>query len=350
MRDTILASLFLASATLTSASHLECLHTRSQELSVAASCGHDGSLNYCFSHLPAAHTPEDLTASLESCFVNAGCTPAESQIETLRVLEQCDNPNSDLRRGRRQLASENSNGDSSHPHAAAAGAKEALGARDPIAAGMTAAMNLPRHTGLAAIVGRQDAATTTANASPSPCFTESTTEITTCPTQTTGAESGKKLSCFPTPMVTPKCRDGLICQADAQGNPSCMVKHSALGVDGIIIAAVFAGAIAVSIIAICFLCCRERSEHRRTERAAEAARIAKEAKTQATVAAKRAGTSVTGGVSGPAVEGQPLMYQGGGGGAGPSSPGPQQQHFPQQGGYAAGNPFNDAGHDGHAMR
>ncbi|KAH6631456.1 hypothetical protein F5144DRAFT_219458 [Chaetomium tenue] len=350
MRNTILASLFLASATLTSASRLKCLHTRSQELSIAASCGHEGSLNYCFSHLPAAHTPEDLTFNLEQCFVNAGCTSAESQIETLRVLEQCDNPNSDLRRGRRQFSSENSNGEHS-PFAA--GAKEPLGARDPIAAGVTAAMHLPRHTGLAAIVGRQDQATAVTNdrpSSPSPCFTESSTEITTCPTQTTGAESGKKLSCFPTAMTTPKCRDGLICQSDAQGNPSCMYKNSALGVDGIIIAAVFAGAIVVAIGSICFLCCRERSEHRRTERAAEAARIAKEAKTQATVAAKRAGTSVTGGVSGPAVEGQPLMYQGGGGGPGPSSPGPQQQHFPQQGGYTAGNPFTDAGNDGHPMR
>ncbi|KAK3292100.1 uncharacterized protein B0H64DRAFT_221550 [Chaetomium fimeti] len=345
MRDTILASLFLASATLTSASRPECLHTRSQELSIAASCGHEGSLNYCFSHLPATTQPEDLSSELERCFVSAGCTSAESEIETLRVLEQCNNPEADLRRGRRQFASENSNGNSP----LADDAKEPLGAHDPLAARVTAAMNLPRHTGLADIVARQDPATSTNDtpSSPSPCFTETSSDFTTCPTQTTGPESGKKLPCFPTVMMQPKCRDGLICQSDAQGNPSCMYKRSGLGIDGIIIAAIFAGAILVGICSVCFLCCRERREHRRTERAAEAARIAKEAKTQATVAAKRAGTSVTGGVSGPAVEGQPLMHQGGGG---PSSPGPQQQHFPQQGGYSAGNPFTDAGNDGHPMR
>jgi hypothetical protein len=331
MRDTILTSLFLASATLTSASRLECLHTRSRELADAASCGHEGSLNYCFSNLPLTTQPEALSAELERCFVNAGCTQDESQIEALRVLQHCDSPSADLRRGRRH--------DDAYPLAAAA--------NDPLLAAVTAAMNPP-------LAARQAATTTNGDnpTSPSPCFTDSTTDITTCPIQTTGPSSGKKLPCFPTTQATPVCREGLICQADAQGNPSCMYKHSALAIDGIIISAVFAAAVVISVFSICFLCCRERREHRRIERAAEAARIAKEAKTQATVAAKRPGTAVTGGVSGPAVEGQPLMYHGGGGGGGgaagggPSSPGAQQQHFPQQG-YAAGNPFSDAGHDGH---
>ncbi|KAK4040224.1 hypothetical protein C8A01DRAFT_35738 [Parachaetomium inaequale] len=335
MRNTILTSLFLASATLTSASRLECLYTRSRELADAASCGHEGSLNYCFSQLPLTIQPEALSSELERCFVAAGCTPDESQIEALRVLQQCDSPSADLRRGRRH--------DDASPLAAAAN-EPLLAARNPLPGVVTAAMNPP-------LAARQTATTTTNNdnpSSPSPCFTDSTTDITTCPIQTTGPSSGKKLPCFPTTQTTPVCRDGLICQADAQGNPSCMYKHSSLAIDGIIISAVFAAAVVVSVFSICFLCCRERREHRRIERAAEAARIAKEAKTQATVAAKRPGTAVTGGVSGPAVEGQPLMYQGGGGGGvgGPSSPGPQQQHFPQQG-YAAGNPFSDAGHDGH---
>jgi hypothetical protein len=125
-----------------------------------------------------------------------------------------------------------------------------------------------------------------------------------------------------------------------------MYKHRGLDLGGIIIACIFAGAIAVSIVAICFFCCRERRQHKRIERAAEAARIAKEAKTQATVAAKRPGVSVTGGLSSssaPAVEGQPLMYQTGGAGPsiGRSSPGPQGQ------GYGGANPFVDAPHDQH---
>ncbi|KAJ4300608.1 hypothetical protein N0V88_003292 [Collariella sp. IMI 366227] len=111
---------------------------------------------------------------------------------------------------------------------------------------------------------------------PLPCFTDTTTEITHCPIQTTGPSSGKKLSCYPTAMTSAKCREGLICQADVQGNPSCMYKHSGLGVDGIVIAIVFAAAVAISIVAICFMCCRERREHKKIERAAEAAKIAKE--------------------------------------------------------------------------
>ncbi|KAL2159504.1 hypothetical protein VTH06DRAFT_2509, partial [Thermothelomyces fergusii] len=189
-----------------------------------------------------------------------------------------------------------------------------------------------------------DAPTTTTTAtrsSPSPCFTDVTSSSTSC-TIKTGGPSGKEMSCFPVVIATPRCRDGLICTSDAHGNPSCMYKHSRLETDGIVIAIFFASSIVVSIVSVCFLCCRERAEHRRLERAAEAARIAKEAKTQATVAAKRPGPGVTGAASGAAVEGQPLMYQGGG--AGPSSPSPQQQPF------AAGNPFTDAGQDGNPLR
>ncbi|KAK4151785.1 hypothetical protein C8A00DRAFT_35546 [Chaetomidium leptoderma] len=362
MRDTILTSLFLASATLTSASRLECLHTRSRELAVAASCGDEGSLNYCFSQIPVPTQPEALSPELEHCLVSAGCTPAESQIEALWVLKQCDNPSSDLRRGRRQTSLEESDDDASPPAAAAAAAAKdpMIGARNPLPA-ITAAMHLPRQdntpgattTPAAAAAAAADADQLT---SPSPCFTDVTTDTTTCPVQTTGPDAGKKLPCFPTVLTSARCRDGLICQFDSQGSPSCMFNHSTPPIEGIIIAAVFASAVALGVCSICFLCCRERRAHRRTERAAEAARIAKEAKTQATVAAKRPGVSITGGVSGSAVEGQPLMYQGGGGG-GASSPGPQQQHFPQQGqmpmqqqGYGAGNPFADAAHDGHPLR
>ncbi|EAQ88387.1 predicted protein [Chaetomium globosum CBS 148.51] len=331
MRNTILASLFLASATLTSASRLKCLQhpqpgtlhrrvmrpPRVRSTTASRTCR------------PPTHQ-KTLPSTSSSASSTQGCTSAESQIEALRVLgANGDNPNSDLRRGRRQFSSENSNGDAS-PFAA--GAKEPLGARDPIAAGVTAAMYLPRHTGLAAIVGRQDQATAVTNerpSSPSPCFTDSSTEITTLPHPNHGRRVRQEALLLPHASLTTP-------------NPPASTASSSRRS--------FAGAIVVAIGSICFLCCRERSEHRRTERAAEAARIAKEAKTQATVAAKRAGTSVTGGVSGPAVEGQPLMYQGGGGGPGPSSPGPQQQHFPQQGGYTAGNPFTDAGNDGHPMR
>ncbi|KAK3306465.1 uncharacterized protein B0T15DRAFT_141276 [Chaetomium strumarium] len=319
MRDTIFTSLFLASATLTSASRLECLHTRSEELASVASCGDKGSLNYCFSNLPIATQPEALSGELERCFNSAGCTPAESQIEAYWVQKRCETPTNDLRRGRRQPDNEDS---------LAAAAKEPLmAARNPMPA--ITAMVVPRQTTAATT------AATTNPASPSPCFSDTTSSITSCPLQTTGTDAGKKLSCFPTVLTSAVCRDGLICTSDKQGNPSCMYKHSSLGVDGTIIAIIFASAIVISIVSICFLCCRERREHKRIERAAEAARIAKEAKT-ATATAKRPGTSITGMGGSPVVEGQPLMNQG------PPSPGLQGQ----QGGYGAANPFADGSSDG----
>lgn len=335
------ASLVLAaSATLASGSRLECVQANSRQLAVAASCGDEGSLNYCFSHLPDSTQPEALSPELERCFISAGCTPAESTVEAFWAIKRCDSPSADLRRARRQPNADGA--------LAAAAAEPLLAARNPLPAAITA---MPDSN----LLPRQNDPATTVNdvpASPSPCFTDTETSITTCPTQTTGSESGKKLSCYPTVTTTAKCREGLICQADGQGNPSCMYKHSGLDLGGIIIAVVFASAIVVAVVAICFMCCRERREHRRIERAAEAARIAKEAKTQATAASKRPGVSVTGGVGGgAAVEGQPLMYQGGGS-AGPSSPGPQQQYFPPQGqmqsqGYGGANPFADAPHETH---
>ncbi|KAK0641503.1 hypothetical protein B0T16DRAFT_297696, partial [Cercophora newfieldiana] len=242
----------------------ECLHTRSQELAAAASCGDEGSLNYCFSHLVSTDsaTPvEQLTSELESCFVSAGCTNAESQIMALWTLQRCNEAPSDLRRRR------------------------------------DGAIPLPREAGampgitMVAVRQANDEPTTAAPAPTSTltCFTETTIEITSCPVQTTGAGAGKKLSCFPTQVPSSVCADNLICQIDNQGNPSCMIKQSKLPLEGIIIAIVFASFIAVSVISICFFCCRERRQQSRLLRAAEAAKIAQEAKTQAMIDAKKSG-------------------------------------------------------------
>jgi hypothetical protein len=341
MRGTVLPSLLLASAAIASAGRLECFRTRSRELASAASCGDAGSLSDCFSNLPLSTPPEALVQELERCFVSAGCTSAESKIEGAWVMRRCDAGSPDLRRARHQP-------DSDDPLLVAAKDPQ-LGPRDALPA-MTA-MVLPRQT----TAGAATATGSNTLTSPSPCFTDSTTSTTTCPVQTTGPDAGKRLACSTIVITSAVCREGLICKSDSEGNPSCMYKQSALGVDGIIIAVVFAGALFVGLLSVCILCCRERAEHQRLERAAEAARIAKEAKAQATAAAKRPGLSVTGPVSSPAVEGQPLMYQGGG--DAPSSPSAQQMSFAQQPyqlqsqqGYGAPNPFADGAHDDHALR
>ncbi|KAK0627284.1 hypothetical protein B0T14DRAFT_423150 [Immersiella caudata] len=317
------ASLFLlASAASPNNNAPECLHNRSQELAALASCGDEGSINYCFTHLVSSDssTPvEQLASELESCFVSAGCTNAESQIEALWTLQRCNDDPSELRRRR--------NG----------------------------AIPLPREAapmpGITMVAARQaDNNPTTTAAIPTStltCFTETSVEITSCPVQTTGGDSGKKLSCFPTVVPSSVCADGLICQVDGQGNPSCMVKQSKLPLEGIIIAIVFASFIAVSVISICFFCCRERRQQNRLIRAAEAAKIAQEAKTQAMIDAKK---SASRSVSGGGADRTPLMSQP----AGEDLPALQQQYG---GGYQqAPNTDYDNGHgqnpftDSHPMR
>jgi hypothetical protein len=325
-----LAALLLRSTASATSSAPECLNTHSQQLAARASCGDVGSLNHCFANqvsVDATTAPEQLTSELERCFQNAGCTHAESQIEALWTLQHCstgtlspEDPSSDLRRRR------------------------------------TGAIPLPRDPapipGITILAARQDTAapspTTAAPAanpaSPSPCFVETDIEINSCPVQSTGANVGKKLPCFPTTVPSEVCAPNLICQIDSRGNPSCMVRQSSLGLAGTIIAIFFAAAVAVSVFTVCFLCCRERKSQRRLMRAAEAAKIAQEAKTQAMLSAKRNAATVADDV---ALDRQPLMSQeqqlppmasqyGGGGATG-------------YGGGAGGNPFADA-QEGHAMR
>jgi len=323
------ASLFLlASAASPNGNRPECLHNRSEELAARASCGDEGSLTYCFSNLVSldSTTPvEQLTSELESCLVSAGCTNAESQIEALWTLERCDDEPSELRRRR------------------------------------TGAMPLPREAapmpGITILAARQvnnnPAITANAPASTLTCFTETNIDITSCPVQTTGNQAGKKLSCFPTQVPSAVCADGLICQVDGQGNPSCMIKQSKLPLEGIIIAIIFASSIAVSVISICFLCCRERRQQNRLIRAAEAAKIAQEAKTQAMIDAKKSSSRGVGG-SNDGMDRQPLMSQPVGGEDLPVLP------MPQYGGggdyQQAANSDFDSGHgqnpftDTHPMR
>ncbi|KAK3324112.1 hypothetical protein B0T19DRAFT_221915 [Cercophora scortea] len=305
---------------------LECLHSRSHELSTAASCGDVGSINYCLSHATTPTTP--LTSLLETCFINAGCTAAEARIEAFWTLHRCETPASDLRRRR----------------------------ANPLAAIPREAAALPPP--LITLAARQDttatptpAAATTTNASPSPCFTTTDVSISSCPTQSTGSDAGKKLSCFPTTVPSSVCAAGLICHSDAQGNPSCMYRQSELGTAGIIIAIVFAVAISASICAICFLCCRESRVQKRLERAAEAAKIAKEAKASAVLNAKR---GVGRGVE--MHEDQPLMQQQVAHDLPPLPPMPMAGQFGgngggyQQGGEGGHNPFADDPRDAHPLR
>ncbi|KAK3353216.1 hypothetical protein B0T25DRAFT_205566 [Lasiosphaeria hispida] len=341
MRDTALSSLLAALASLfllaaASPSRPECLQTHSRELAASASCGNEGSLNYCFSHLSpeSATASELLTAELERCFVSAGCTLAESQIEAFWTLQLCDGDsasNPDLRRRRTHQ----------NPEAAIP---------LPRAAGITLA---PRQETTAAPAPDATAppSPTTKPASPSPCFTETLVSINSCPLQETGPDAGKRLPCFPTVAPSSVCAADLICQVDGQGNPSCMYRQSRLDLSGIIIAVFFASAVFISVCSICFFCCREQRVQRRLTRAAEAAKIAAEAKTQALVAAKRGNSSPDAAdrqplmADAPPVPGMPRGYAAGGAG-GYQDHGADEFHRGQQ----QQNPFVDDERDAHPLR
>lgn len=330
----VLASCFLlVSATSPSNSRPECINQRSQELAARASCGDEGSLNYCFSNLVSvdAATPiEQLTSEIESCFVSAGCTNAEAEIEALWTLRGCDEEPSDLRR-RREAAMPLGRDASPFPGLTVIEARQAT----------TTATNPPAAAN----------PTNPAN-SPTSCFSDTVVQITTCPTQATGTEAGKKLSCFPADATQSVCIEGLICQFDGQGHPSCMFKQSKLPLEGIIIMIVFASAIVVATASICFFCCRERRSQNRLIRAAEAAKIAQEAKTQAMVDSKKQSSRGLGGASpGDGMDRQPLMGQHAGEDlpALPSMPqsygGGYQQGAPSDyGGSHTQNPFVDSSH------
>ncbi|KAK3318245.1 hypothetical protein B0H66DRAFT_532751 [Apodospora peruviana] len=289
-------TLLLAATSSTSAasSRPECLHTRGQELARSASCGDDGSIAYCFSQIALDTSTEHLVPQVEECFLNAGCNAAEAPIQAFWALRRCESSPSpaDLRRHAIPAAAA----------AAAAGLAPRQDTNKPAATTPTAAAAVPAAT------------TTDLNASPSPCFTNTDISVTSCPTQSTGADIGKTLSkgCVPTTQPSPVCRDGLICKSDSQGNPSCMYEQNSLGVAGTIIAIFFATAVALSVFGVCFLCCRERRVQKRLERAAEAANIAREAKNSAMVNSRRPvpGVVTDVGTDGQLDEdgaGQPLM-------------------------------------------
>ncbi|KAK0621631.1 hypothetical protein B0T17DRAFT_618057 [Bombardia bombarda] len=364
LRNTSLLLLLAGSASTAHTLTRQCLRTRSRELASKASCGDEGSINYCFSQAISLDSSADTPAAeeIERCFSNAGCTSEEAHIEAFWTLQRCspppsaDNTNggSDLRRHRRaeqHLRNEDMLG------AAKAAAAMLLEVREAAPAPMP-------------LNPRQDGTTTTTTGvntavSPFPCTTTTEVSISSCPIQSTGPSSGKALSCFPTTSPSAVCRDGLIC---SQGNQSCMYNHNQLDLAGIIIAIVFAVAVVVSVFSICFLCCREKRSQKRLERAEEAAKIVHDAKNAAVVAAKRPVAGARAAADADAMDGQPLMrdadagarggghdlpplppmpqlYGGGGGGGGGGYQQMGQGHS-DAGGH---NPFQDEP-DSHPLR
>ncbi|CRK47831.1 hypothetical protein BN1723_016798, partial [Verticillium longisporum] len=137
-------------------------------LAELASCGHEGSLAYCFTSLPAFFEASDL----ESCLVNAGCTPAEAAIEALWTLKRCERAVGNTKSGE---ADSNEVAD--------------LRRRSPQAAAAATPATTPSPTLAAAADGFAFDGT-----SMRPCSTTTTKSTTICPIQTTGTAAGAQLS------------------------------------------------------------------------------------------------------------------------------------------------------------
>jgi hypothetical protein len=303
----ILSSSAIFADAATPSSRAECVRDRSRELAQLAACGHEGSLNYCFSNLPEFFLQTDL----ETCFQNAGCTLDESSIEAFWTLRRCETPENlgDLRRrqNNRPAATPQDDPDPNAPATTQQPAKQTTQAKNtqPATTQKAATTQKPAQTTQAAqqqttsqpsedvVIVTQTVGTTSADAQSAgttntrlTCIITTTQDITTCPLQSTGPRSGREtLSCFPTQISFPTCSPGLFCSSDPQGGPTCMKLNNTLDTGGVIIALFFAIAITAAIGMITFLCCKEKAQQRKLAAKAEAAAIAKAAAVGAGAAA-----------------------------------------------------------------
>ncbi|CRK25084.1 hypothetical protein BN1708_014129, partial [Verticillium longisporum] len=223
----------------------ECVHGKGAALAELASCGHEGSLAYCFTSLPAFFEASDL----ESCLVNAGCTPAEAAIEALWTLKRCERAVGNTKSGE---ADSNEVAD--------------LRRRSPQAAAAATPATTPSPTLAAAADGFAFDGT-----SMRPCSTTTTKSTTICPIQTTGTAAGAQLSCFPTEVLKAKCADDMWC---AKKPGHCKVLNNKLDTSGIVVAILFSGAIVVAALGMCVLCWRDSKRQKGIRARAEAAALA----------------------------------------------------------------------------
>ena len=336
-----LLALLLLIPQATATSRSVCLGDRNDELARHSSCGHQGSLAYCFGHLAVAEVDDPSTAlhRLRDCFVHAGCTPPEAQIEAFWTLKRCESPG-ELRKRQRVGGPDDGNrpGDDATTDAQTNTNEATKTTNKATSDTAKTTESTSKETSKSDVTTTTDPATTTTTGSttssttgtktakstgdpsartgiPPECFTTSKSSTSVCPTQSTGADAGKTLPCFPTEVAASSCVEGLICQTNAHGDDVCMYAHNGLNTGGIVVAVFFASAAALSVFATLFFCCRDRSRRQKLAKAAEAAAIAREAKN---VAAKPRNPAPAGPTSHPylpALDGANVAAAGAGVGA-----------------------------------
>ncbi|KAK3955138.1 hypothetical protein QBC32DRAFT_206098 [Pseudoneurospora amorphoporcata] len=263
---------------------LECLRTRSHELAAIAACGDEGALNHYFSTFPTDLSTGDakFLKTLTKCYIDSGCNEEETPGQIVAAAKRCSAPapHEHHQLGQRSLNEK----DAFYNHRLRIPVVPA----QPVAVARAAVTPAPFDPDVVLMMSKITAAPILPRADETAETRPSDKEVQSCPIQSTGTSSGKKLPCFPTSVPVDVCVEGLICRNENGQGISCMYKQSGLDTAGIVMAIYFAATIALSICGLCFFCCRERRTIKKLERAAEAAKIAKEAKTSAMVANKRA--------------------------------------------------------------
>jgi hypothetical protein len=217
MRSLHLGAIVLASTAM-ALPHNECFKVHSKDLAEYTNCGNRQAVSQCLSSLSSFDS-----SSLESCYIDAGCSPAQATQDVDRILTRC------------------------HEYAREGELRKRFRAAImPVEATKTI---------MAPLVIR---ATTT----PAPtkkgadCFSTKEFDTTKCDVIVDNG-STKTNTCTPAKGTSSDCLSGWICTVDGTHADICM-KEQTIDTSGIVIAIVFASLVVVGIGYLTFACCRER--------------------------------------------------------------------------------------------
>ncbi|KAL2683161.1 hypothetical protein Neosp_007628 [[Neocosmospora] mangrovei] len=214
----------------------ECLAQNSADLAAYADCADQSALTACLSKLESAEQP-----AVQGCYTDAGCSSQEAAAEARRTWQRCE----ELAKG------------------------EDLKKRFPAAPLPTIA---PRVVATEGIFKRATADTSSGK----DCLTAKVKDTTACDVKTKSGEE-ETGSCSSVTTTTSTCRDDVICtMLDNSNETICLVKKE-MDTAGIIIAIVFAGALALMMGYLTFMCCRDKKEQKRLAAKSEAVALARAA-------------------------------------------------------------------------
>ncbi|KAJ4322386.1 hypothetical protein N0V84_004857 [Fusarium piperis] len=219
----------------------ECLAQNSADLAAYADCADQSALASCLSKLESPEEP-----AIQACYTDAGCSSQEAIAEAHRTWQRCD----ELAKGEDLK-------------------KRFPAAPLPTIAPRAAAANEPGAKPTLYKRGSPD------TSSGKDCLTEKVKDGSACDVKTKDGTSETGL-CSDVKITTSTCRDDVICTLNANNDTICLVKKE-MDTTGIIIAIIFAGALALMMGYLTFMCCRDRKEQKRLAAKSEAVALARAA-------------------------------------------------------------------------